>query len=229
MCNIADRIKHVRERMASAEAAAQRPPQSVKLLGVSKTRGASDIRLAFQHGVSAFGENYVQEAQLKLPELDDLRSQIEWHFIGPLQSNKARFVAEHFDWMETIDRLKIAQKLNAFRPDSLPPLNVCIQVNIDDEASKSGVRLNDVIPFSKELATLPQLRLRGLMSIPKAQNTAEQQQDSFQKLYECLQKLSELHPDCDTLSLGMSADLESAIAAGSTQVRIGTDLFGPRL
>lgn len=204
---------------------------NARLLAVSKTRDAEEIRQLVQLGQSAFGENYLQEALTKIEQLADLA--IEWHFIGPLQSNKTRPVAEHFHWLHTLDRLKIAQRLNDQRPSTLTPLNVCIQVNIDNEDSKSGVPLSEINTLAAEIVKLPNLSLRGLMAIPKAQEDYQAQfqvVDTLAKALNGLQHhLSEIpHSQLDTLSVGMSNDMHAALAAGSSMVRIGTAIFGPR-
>lgn len=228
MSHIADNLLDVHRRIADAAHAAHRSPDAVRLLAVSKTFPAEDVRAAFEAGQRAFGENYVQESIAKIEALADLRAQIEWHFIGPLQSNKTRPVAEHFDWVHSVDRLKIAQRLSEQRPDALPPLNVCLQVNVSSEASKSGVSLEDAPALAREIAALPKLRLRGLMSIPEPAEGLEAQRAphrTLRQLYEalCAQGLS-----LDTLSMGMSADLEAAVLEGATIVRIGTAIFGKR-
>jgi pyridoxal phosphate enzyme (YggS family) len=171
-----------------------------------------------------FGENYLQEALDKQQELTDL-GHLEWHFIGPIQSNKTRPIAEHFAWVHSVDRLKIAQRLNEQRPVNLPPLNICIQLNIDDEASKSGIALNELPELVQAIQTLPRLRLRGLMAIPSVNNSTEQQASAFRKLAEAKARFEFM----DCLSMGMSADLEIAIANGATHVRVGTDIFGARI
>jgi pyridoxal phosphate enzyme (YggS family) len=225
---IADNLMQVQGRIASACAAAKRPVQSVTLLAVSKTCAAEAVREAFAAGQRAFGENYVQEGLDKIEALADLRTQIEWHLIGPLQSNKTRAVAESFDWVHSIERLKIAERLSAQRPAALAPLSVCIQVNVSGEASKSGVAPADVAALAHAVAALPRLRLRGLMAIPQVEGDfAAQRQPhlALQALFESLQRDGLA---LDTLSAGMSADLEAAIDAGATMVRIGTAIFGRR-
>ena len=194
---------------------------------MSKTRSAADIRKLFELGQVHFGENYLQEALDKQAQLEDLN--IEWHFIGPIQSNKTRSIAEHFSWVHSVDRMKIARRLNEQRPLELPPLNICIQVNIDEEPSKSGISPSELKGFLEETLSLPNIQLRGLMSIPSPEDAASG---------EAHKKLKELFEDCrshypnlahwDTLSMGMSADLEPAIANGASLVRVGTDLFGAR-
>lgn len=224
MATIAANIQQVRGRIAKACAAAQRPVQSVTLLSVSKTFGPEAVREAFAAGERCFGENYVQEGVDKIAALADLRTQIEWHLIGPLQSNKTRVVAEHFDWVHSVERLKTAQRLNEQRPAHLPPLQVCLQVNISGEASKSGVAPNEVPALAHAVAALPRLCLRGLMAIPEpGTGTAP-----HRVLRELLTRLQGEGLALDTLSMGMSADLEAAIAEGATLVRVGTAIFGGR-
>ncbi|WP_140626922.1 YggS family pyridoxal phosphate-dependent enzyme [Methylibium rhizosphaerae] len=228
MATIANNIQQVQRRIAAACAAAQRPVQSVTLLAVSKTQEASAVRDAFGAGQRAFGENYVQEALDKMAALADLRPQVEWHLIGPLQSNKTRVVAEHFDWVHSVDRLRVAQRLSEQRPAHLPPLNVCLQVNISGESSKSGAAPAEVHALAHAVAALPRLRLRGLMAIPEPEGDFEAQRAPHRLLRELQQVLVRDGLPLDTLSMGMSADLEAAIAEGSTLVRIGTAIFGAR-
>ena len=228
MATIANNIQQVQRRIAAACAAAQRPVQSVTLLAVSKTQEASAVRDAFAAGQRAFGENYVQEALDKMVALADLRPQIEWHLIGPLQSNKTRVVAEHFDWVHSLDRLKVAQRLSDQRPAHLPPLDVCLQVNVSGEASKSGVAPVDVPGLARTVAALPRLRLRGLMAIPEPEGDFEAQRAPHRLLHGLQQVLVRDGLPLDTLSMGMSADLEAAVAEGATLVRIGTAIFGAR-
>jgi pyridoxal phosphate enzyme (YggS family) len=228
MATIANNIQQVQRRIAAACAAAQRPVQSVTLLAVSKTQEASAVRDAFGAGQRAFGENYVQEALDKMGALADLRPQVEWHLIGPLQSNKTRVVAEHFDWVHSVDRLKVAQRLSEQRPAHLPPLDVCLQVNISGEATKSGAAPAEVPALARAVAALPRLRLRGLMAIPEPEGDFEAQRAPHRLLRELQQVLVRDGLPLDTLSMGMSADLEAAVAEGSTLVRIGTAIFGVR-
>lgn len=222
---ISDSLQATKNRIAAACAAAGRAPGAVRLLVVSKTFPAEAVREAFAAGARAFGENYVQEGLAKVEELAHERSQLEWHLIGPLQSNKTRPVAEQFDWVQSVDRLKIAERLSEQRPPGLPPLNVCLQVNISGEASKSGLLPAEVAPLARQVAALPRLKLRGLMAIPEPGPEAAAQHRAMAELFDGL-KAEGL--GVDTLSLGMSADLETAIAAGSTMVRIGTAVFGSR-
>ncbi|HVW52432.1 MAG TPA: YggS family pyridoxal phosphate-dependent enzyme [Trinickia sp.] len=228
MSHIAENLQEVHARIDRAAGAAQRPTDAIRLLAVSKTFPADDIRTAFAAGQRAFGENYVQEAISKIEALADLRTEIEWHFIGPLQSNKTRPVAEHFDWVHSIDRLKIAQRLSEQRPDTLPPLNVCLQVNVSGEASKSGVPPQDAPALARAIASLPKLRLRGLMSIPEPAADLAAQRQPHRILRELYETLRAQGIALDTLSMGMSSDLEAAVLEGATMVRIGTAIFGKR-
>ncbi|WP_017776968.1 YggS family pyridoxal phosphate-dependent enzyme [Paraburkholderia kururiensis] len=228
MSDIAHNLADVHARIERAAHAAGRDPQSVALLAVSKTFPADDVRAAHAAGQRAFGENYVQEAIAKIEALADLRASTEWHFIGPLQSNKTRPVAEHFDWVHSVDRLKIAQRLAEQRPDALPPLNVLLQVNVSGEASKSGVAPAEAAAVAHEIAALPKLRLRGLMSIPEPAETLEAQRAPHRMLRELFDSLRADGLALDTLSMGMSADLEAAVLEGATIVRIGTAIFGAR-
>ena len=218
MESIRRKLQQVQHRIAQSCASAQRDVQTVTLLAVSKTFGATDVRAAFEAGQRRFGENYVQEAVTKMDTLAGL--DIEWHLIGPLQSNKTRVVAERFDWVHSVDRLKIAERLSAQRPGHLAPLNVCLEVNIDEAPSKSGLAPADVAPVARAVAALPGLRLRGLMAIPEP--------GADRARYREVRKLFDSLPGCDTLSMGMSADLDLALAEGATMVRIGTAIFGPR-
>jgi len=225
---MADNVQQVLTRIARACAAARRPVQSVTLLAVSKTFDAAAVRDAYNAGLHRFGENYVQEALEKIAALDDLRAELEWHLIGPLQSNKTRVVAETFDWVHSVDRLKIAQRLSEQRPTALAPLNICLQVNISGEASKSGLAVADVADVARAVASLPRLRLRGLMAIPEPTGDFDTQRAPHRALRELLRSLKAEGLALDTLSIGMSADLEAAIAEGATIVRVGTALFGSR-
>jgi len=228
MASIAAKLQQVRQRIALACDAAQRPVQSVTLLAVSKTFGPGAVRQAHAAGQRAFGENYVQEALGKIRSLDDLRADIEWHLIGPLQSNKTREVAAAFDWVHSVDRLKVAQRLSAQRSTGLPPLQLCLQVNISGEASKSGVSPVDVPALAHAVAALPNLRLRGLMAVPEPAADITAQRTPHRALRELLEALCADGLVLDTLSMGMSADLEAAIAEGATIVRVGTAIFGGR-
>ncbi|UTW10565.1 YggS family pyridoxal phosphate-dependent enzyme [Marinobacterium rhizophilum] len=226
MKNIVDNICAVRAQITQAAQCAGRAPQSIQLLAVSKTRQADELRQAFAAGQQAFGENYLQEGLDKIAALADLA--IEWHFIGPIQSNKTRPIAEHFHWVHSVDRTKVARRLSEQRPANLAPLNICLQVNISAEASKSGCLPADAMALAREVAQLPRLRLRGLMAIPAATDDPKQQQQAFGDLRKLLQRLQAELPQLDTLSMGMSADLEAAIGEGASIVRIGTAIFGPR-
>lgn len=225
---MAGRLQQVRARVAAACAAAQRDVQSVTILAVSKTVEAARVREAHALGQHCFGENYVQEALDKIDALADLRGVLQWHLIGPLQSNKTRAVAEHFDWVHSVDRLKTAQRLSEQRPASLPDLQVCLQVNVSGEASKSGVAPQDVPALALAVAALPRLRLRGLMSIPEPAADMQAQRAPHALLRELLLDLQARGLALDTLSMGMSADLEAAVLEGATLVRIGTAIFGAR-
>ncbi len=225
---IADKLQQVRTRIAQACASASRPVQSVTLLVVTKTYGSEAVREAFEAGERRFGENYVQEGVDKITALADLRSGVEWHLIGPLQSNKTRVVAEQFDWVHSVDRLKIAQRLSEQRPAHLPPLQICLQVNISGEASKSGLLPAEVAELARAVAVLPRLRLRGLMAIPEPAATFKAQRAPHRALCELMRSLQAEGLALDTLSTGMSADLEAAIAEGATLVRIGSAIFGQR-
>ncbi|WP_420837100.1 YggS family pyridoxal phosphate-dependent enzyme [Aliidiomarina soli] len=224
---IATALAEQQRRVQKACEQACRAPQSVRILAVSKTKPASAVRAAYQAGQRDFGENYVQEGVDKIAELADL-SDIVWHFIGPLQSNKTKLVADNFAWMQSLDRLKIARRLNDQRSDDQAPLQVLVQVNIDNEASKAGIAIDDIADFAAQLAQLPRLQLRGLMAIPAADASNAQQQQSFSALANAFKQLQTHYPQVDTLSLGMSNDLEPAIEHGSTMVRIGTSIFGKR-
>lgn len=223
MSTLADNLSAISARIASAARAAGRDPASVQLLAVSKTKPASAIREIHAAGVCDFGENYLQEALTKQQALGDLP--LIWHFIGPIQSNKTKSIAEHFDWVHSVDRLKIAQRLSEQRPAGLAPLNICLQVNVSGEDSKSGCAPADLPALAKAVAALPNLRLRGLMAIPEPTDDRAAQEAAFATLRQ-LQEGLDL--GLDTLSMGMSHDLEAAIAQGATWVRIGTALFGAR-
>ena len=232
MTSVIGNLQAVHSRIHQACAAAGRAVDSVTLLAVSKTFDAAAVRGAFAAGCRQFGENYVQEALDKIATLADLRSQITWHLIGPLQSNKTRPVAEAFDWVHSVDRLKIAQRLSEQRPAQLPPLQICLQVNISGETTKSGVLIREVHSLGRQVALLPRLQLRGLMAIPEpAPDFAAQLAVHLRAkaLFDQIQAaLGDSAPAWDTLSLGMTADLEAAIAAGSTLVRVGSGIFGGR-
>jgi pyridoxal phosphate enzyme (YggS family) len=226
MAMIAQNLQSVGERIARACALAQRPVTDVTLLAVSKTFGPQAVREAFAAGQRAFGENYIQEGVEKIEALGELP--LQWHCIGPIQSNKTRLVAAHFQWAQSVDRLKIAQRLSEQRNDDQPPLSVCIQVNIDGGPAKSGVAPGEALALAREVAQLPRLKLRGLMTIPEPAPDFEAQKAVHAKARLLFDEMREAGLDLDTLSMGMSADLEAAIAAGSTMVRVGTAIFGGR-
>lgn len=228
MSDIAQHLDTVRQRIADAARAADRLPSSISLMAVSKTFAAADVRAAYEHGQRVFGESYLQEALQKIEALADLRAGLEWHFIGPVQSNKTRPIAEQFDWVHSVDRFKIAERLSAQRPESLAPLNVCLQVNISGEASKSGLPPEQAAAIAHEIARLPRLRLRGLMAIPEPATTLEAQRLPHRRLHALFDALRGEDLALDTLSIGMSADLEAAVLEGATIVRIGTAVFGAR-
>jgi PLP dependent protein len=229
MVTISENLQLTHGRIARACDAAGRAVQSVTLLTVSKNFGTDAIRQAIAAGEHRFGENYVQEGLDKIAELADHRAQLEWHLIGPLQSNKTRGVAEHFDWVHSVDRLKLAQRLSEQRPAGRPPLQVCLQVNISGEASKSGLAPGEVLALAREVAALPRLRLRGLMAIPEPDDDPARQHAPHRALRELRDAVqAALGVPLDTLSMGMSADLEAAIAEGATMVRVGTAIFGAR-
>ncbi|WP_426233819.1 YggS family pyridoxal phosphate-dependent enzyme [Pseudomonas sp. TWP3-2] len=223
MSTIADNIVQVSSRIRAAAESAGRAENSVQLLAVSKTKPAAALREAYAAGLRDFGENYLQEALAKQLELADLP--LIWHFIGPIQSNKTRAIAEHFAWVHSVDRLKIAQRLSEQRPANMPPLNICIQVNVSGEASKSGCTPTDLPALAQAISALPRIKLRGLMAIPEPTEDRAEQDAAFAAVQH-LQASLDL--PLDTLSMGMSHDLESAIAQGATWVRIGTALFGAR-
>lgn len=231
MTTISTNLQAVKRRIIGACSVAGRDPASVALLAVSKTFPAAALREAHAGGQSRFGENYVQEALAKQAELADLG--LEWHFIGPLQSNKTKPVAEHFSWVHSVERLKIAERLSAQRPAGLPPLNVCVQVNVSGEASKSGCTPTEAAALCHAVALLPNLKLRGLMAIPEPGNGSDAENSAlarrqFNVLRELRDRLNTEGLTLDTLSMGMSHDLEDAIMAGATIVRVGTAIFGER-
>jgi pyridoxal phosphate enzyme (YggS family) len=226
MSAIADNLQAVQARIAKAAAAAGRSPESVRLLAVSKTWPLASVIDAADAGQRAFGENYVQEGIDKIAAISGRN--LEWHFIGPLQSNKSRPVAERFDWVHSIDRLKIAERLSAQRPAYLPPLQVCVQVNVSGEASKSGCAPDEALDLCRAVTTLPGLRLRGLMAIPEPTDDPAAQRAPFRRLRKTYEQLRAAGLPLDTLSMGMSHDLEAAVAEGATIVRIGTAIFGER-
>lgn len=230
MSAIRQNLQVVRQRIATAAHSAQRDAHGIALLAVSKTFDAGAVIDAAGAGQLAFGENYLQEALDKITTIRALRPdlQMEWHFIGPVQSNKTRPIAEHFDWVHAVDREKIAQRLSEQRPPGLPPLNICLQVNISGEASKSGVMPADTIAVAKAIATLPRIRLRGLMAIPEPEENETRQHAPFRRLRALFDQLRAEGLQLDTLSMGMSADMDAAIAEGATIVRIGSAIFGTR-
>ena len=227
MATIFIALQDVQARIAAACTAAGRSPSEVRLLAVSKTFPADDIRTLYQTGVRAFGENYAQELADKDQSLTDCQD-IEWHFIGPLQSNKTRLVAECAAWVHTIDRLKIAERLAKQRPAHLPALNICLQVNVSGETSKSGVAPSELSELAIAIRSLPQLKIRGLMCIPEATHDTQKLAQQFLLLKQLLAQLNEQGFALDTLSMGMSSDLELAIKSGSTMVRVGSAIFGAR-
>lgn len=226
METLIQRLQHVRERIADAEKQFSRTPGSVHLLAVSKTRPADEIRTLVNAGQLAIGESYLQDARPKIAQLPDPTP--EWHFIGPIQSNKTKDIAEGFSWVHTIDRIKIAQRLNSQRPNHLPPLNICLQVNISGEPSKSGIPISRLSELAEQIASLRHLKLRGLMTIPERRSEFKAQRKPFRKCRLALEEMNNKGMQLDTLSMGMSSDMEAAIAEGATIVRIGTALFGPR-
>ena len=236
MSSLIFNLIQVKERIELAALAAKREPEEIELLAVSKTFPASAIEEAMHAGQSAFGENYVQEAVEKITQLEKLRPWLVWHFIGPLQSNKTREVAEHFDWVHSVDRLKIAERLSAQRGEfpNLPELQLCVQVNVSEEDSKSGVALAEAETLCNAVSKLPNVVLRGLMAIPAPNPDPQVQREAFAAVRNCFMSIQSSHlldpgyQFFDTLSMGMSDDLESAIAEGSTMVRVGTAIFGKR-
>lgn len=231
MTNILKQTTNVQQKISGAALRAQRPADQIQLLAVSKTKPVSLIKEAYFAGLRHFGENYVQESIEKIQQIKtdaDFNEPVFWYFIGPLQSNKTRPVAENFDWVQSVDRLKIAQRLNDQRPDGLPKLNICLQVNISGELTKSGTTLSQVMELASLVRDLPRLKLRGIMAIPEKTENKEALEKQFNALHKIYLQLQLQYPDVDTLSMGMSGDLESAIACGSTMVRIGTDIFGSR-
>ncbi len=226
MTPIADRLQEVLARIRAAERRFGRPEGSVGLVAVSKTRPVADLRAALATGQRRFGESYLQEALAKQEELAG--EPIEWHFIGPVQSNKTRGIAEHFQWAHSVDRLKVAERLSDQRPPELPPLQVCLQVNVSGEDTKSGATPEELPALAAAVARLPHLRLRGLMAIPAPADDEADQRAPFRALRELLEALNRDGLGLDTLSMGMSDDFEAAIAEGATLVRVGSDIFGAR-
>ena len=226
MSKIAERIQNIRAQIEQTCHQAKRDPDTVTLIAVSKTFPADAIAEAFSQGQAVFGESYVQEAVQKVDALRHL--DITWHFIGPLQSNKTRPVAERFHWVHSVDREKIAQRLNDQRPATLAPLNVCIQVNVSNDPAKGGVLLNQVKSMAETIDQLPNLQLRGLMAVPALDLEESLQRRQFESLRAAVDELAKQYPSVDTLSLGMSADWPLAVASGSTMIRVGSSIFGPR-
>jgi pyridoxal phosphate enzyme (YggS family) len=221
-----DKIANLLGRVRLAAEKSQRRAGDIQILAVSKTHPAEAIRAAWRGGLDQFGESYLQEALAKMKELQDLP--LTWHFIGPIQSNKTRSIAEHFAWVHSVDRGKIAQRLSQHRPESMPPLQICLQVNISGESSKSGVSLDELPRLASEVLLLPRLQLRGLMAIPAPTSDPAQQRAAFATLRQAMAQLQSVAPAMDTLSMGMSDDLEAAIAEGATMVRVGSGIFGSR-
>ncbi|WP_220718828.1 YggS family pyridoxal phosphate-dependent enzyme [Agarivorans litoreus] len=231
MSSITQALQFVNQEIQQALAKAHRPANAVELLAVSKTKPLSDIAAAYLAGQRSFGENYVQEGVNKIIESQQqswLKDPIEWHFIGPLQSNKTRLVAEHFDWMQTLERAKIADRLAAQRPSNMAPLQVCIQVNISQEPAKSGVLLEDVFALAAHIAKQPALTLRGLMAIPQKLEQGQELAAQFAAMQQKFGELQQQYSSVDTLSMGMSGDMQMAINNGSTMVRVGSAIFGQR-
>lgn len=229
MSNIAERLDRAYAQIENSAKAHNRQSNDVTLLAVSKTKPFTDIEAAYLHGQRAFGENYPQEGAEKVQQAKATGlTEIEWHFIGPLQSNKTKLIAEHFDWMQSLERKKIALRLNEQRPPDLPPLQVLIQVNISKEENKSGVSPEEIMLLAEEIETLPNLTLRGLMAIPLATDDQETLSNMFKQMHDCFLTLKAQYPQVDTLSMGMSSDLDCAISNGSTLVRVGTAIFGAR-
>lgn len=230
MNTVQDNLLNIKNEIKKIAKECGRDPNTIQLIAVSKTKPVEQIMEAINAGQLAFGENYVQEGIEKIQyfEKNMPNNDLIWHFIGPLQSNKSKLVAEHFDWMHTIDRFKIAQRLSDQRPNHMAKLNVLIQVNISQEASKSGVKPEEVTDLVKQIVALPNLNLRGLMAIPEIENDYDKQLKVFTKMQQLLHSLQKDYPFMDTLSMGMSGDMPAAISAGSTMVRIGTAIFGAR-
>ncbi|MDL2284664.1 YggS family pyridoxal phosphate-dependent enzyme [Oxalobacter sp. OttesenSCG-928-P03] len=230
MSTIRTNLQAVQGHIAEAAQSASRSPDTVCLLAVSKTCPAQTVIEAARAGQHAFGENYEQEAIRKMQQIREMAPdlRLEWHFIGPIQSNKTRGIATHFDWVHTIDRERIARRLSEQRPETLPPLNVCLQVNISNEDSKSGIDEKGLFELAKTVSNLPRLKLRGLMAIPEPEDEPEKQHEPFRRLKNLYNQMRKAGYDLDTLSMGMTADMDAAIAEGATIVRIGTAIFGAR-
>ncbi len=227
MTTLAQRLKTVQTQITDAAKSCQRNPADVLLLAVSKTQTVEAVKAVAEAGQTRFGENYLQDALPKIKSLSKAGFNLEWHYIGPIQSNKTRAIAEHFQWVHSVDRLKIAERLSEQRPTHLPPLKICIQVNIGNEAQKAGVSAEELTPLATAINLLPQLELHGLMAIPPAASNTQQQHAAFAALRQLFEKLPATRT-LDTLSMGMSNDLDAAIAEGATMVRVGTAIFGPR-
>lgn len=226
MENIANNLQALQNRILTCEQAYGRHPGSVKILAVSKTRTVEEILRASESGQMHFGENYLQEAEQKMAQLPN--PALIWHYIGPIQSNKTRDIAADFSWVHSIDRIKIAQRLNDARPANLPPLNICIQLNISSESTKSGINPDSLVDFVNKLSEMPRLKLRGLMAMPKPEFDFNRQRQPFRQMRCYFDQLNDTGHDLDTLSMGTTNDMEAAIAEGATIVRIGTAIFGPR-
>ncbi len=224
--NIAENLAAINEQIRLAEEQFQRPENSVQLIAVSKKKPASDIEAAAAAGQRDFGENYCQEAIEKIQQIHD--PALIWHFIGPIQSNKTRLIAEHFDWVHTVDRTKVAKRLHEARPADKPPLNICIQINISGETSKSGIHVEQAPDFLKAMQEYNRIKVRGLMALPAPVEGLEAQRPAFARLQQCLHALQQIDPDLDTLSMGTTQDMSAAIAEGATLVRIGTAILGAR-
>ena len=225
MTDIISNLKAINTEIREAECHAEREENSVSLLAVSKTKPSADISIAYQAGQRHFGENYLQEALIKQKELSHY--QIIWHFIGPIQSNKTKQIATNFSWVHSVDRLKIAQRLSEQRPDDLPPLNICLQINISEEESKAGIMLDDLADMIEQVESLPNIKLRGVMAIPEPAQSYDQQRKPYRQLYNAIKALNK--PELDTFSFGMTGDLKAAITEGATIVRVGRALFGARV
>ena len=226
MASLAENVASVKDRVKQAAKVANSAAKLPRIIAVSKTRNAQQIEAVYQSGLMEFGENYLQEATKKMALTSHL--DICWHFIGPIQSNKTAVIARHFDWVQSVDRIKIAKRLSDQRPADMPPLKICIQINADREDTKSGIDIEDLGDFAAQIRSYSQLKLRGIMCIPKQREHVEDQIVAYKKIVTRFRSLQQQYPDIDTLSLGMSGDLEAAIKAGSTMLRIGTDIFGPR-
>ncbi len=224
--NISVALAQIRQKISAAEQRFNREPGSVQLLAVSKTKPLCDIQTAIDCGQMCFAENYLQESVEKINKLNN--AQLEWHFIGSIQSNKTREIAQHFQWVHTVDRVKIARRLNEMRPSHLAPLNICLQVNISGEASKSGIEPQQLKQLAADCSSLSNIKLRGLMAMPAPASDFDKQRLPFQKMQQLLTELQSDYPEMDTLSMGTSDDLQAAIAEGATMIRIGTSIFGAR-